>query len=109
MKKVIMTKSSEHSRVKRISTRLEGKSMHVNEIKKRTKRANTGLRSAGEGPNVTGAVDTLVHARHKLACFAALFSGEKDIVDLIDHAGAWIILMEILNEIEEAENLLTGS
>lgn len=107
MKKTVKTRSAKHPRVKRIPTPPE-KLLHLHETRKGTKRRAIRRQAAGECPDVIGAVDTLDRTRHKLGCFAALFGGKKDIIDLVDHAGAWIILTEILDEIEEAENLLTG-
>ncbi len=64
------------------------------------------IKARAGDPDVTGAADHLGRVYHKLTCFAALFGGDKEVIELIDHAGAWIILTEILDEIEKAENLL---
>jgi hypothetical protein len=63
-------------------------------------------RRAGGVPDFIAAADLLGRVYHKLTCFAALFVGDKEVIDQIDPAGAWIILTEILDEIEKAENLL---
>jgi hypothetical protein len=59
-----------------------------------------------DGDPEDSAVDVLDRAYHKLSCFAALFGGDEQVFELIDQAGAWIILSEILEEIEKAGVLL---
>jgi hypothetical protein len=108
MKKRIKARTAKHPQEEMISIPLSlGKKLlklHEN-YKGMTRQRDR--RQAGEDPDVTGAADLLGRVYHKLTCFAALFGGDQEVIALIDHAGAWIILTEILDEIEKAENLLS--
>lgn len=57
-------------------------------------------------PDVIGAVDSLGRIACKIRCFAALFSGDRATIDLLDIFGASLILDNIVDDIANTEKML---